>query len=252
MTTLFFVGHESIAQKTLVSSEGTLKDKFSKKLGSLMLSATALKFGRLKTNTTKMDTIRIFNSGNKPMSLSVAKVPDHLKVNLKSPVIEANAESWITVAFDASKKNDFGFVLDRFDLVTNDSAMAKKIISITATLEEAFPVMTADDSLQAPRARWNETTFDFGSIRQGDKIHHDFVIQNDGKKDLVIHKTKSACGCIKTSFSKMTIAAGESALVKVEYDSFGKEGKESRKLDVFLNDYIKPSVTIEMKGDVTK
>jgi len=240
------------AQNNIVSSEGTLKDKFSKKLGNLMFSVTTLKYGRMKNNSSKADTIRIFNSGSKPINLSVGKVPDHLKVNLKAPVIEPKMESWMTVSFDGVKKNDYGFVLDRFDIITNDSVLPRKNITVTATLEEAFNTMNGEDSLSAPRARWNETAFDFGSIRQGEKVNHDFVVHNDGKKDLLFHKAKTTCGCLKTTFSKMSVAGGDSCLVKVEFDSFGKEGKESRKLEVFLNDYQKPNVPIEIKGEVTR
>jgi len=239
-------------QKNLVSADGMLNDKFGKKLGNLLFSATALKFGRMKNNSIKTDTIRIFNSGSKAITLTLGKIPAHLVLSLKSPVIEPHAESWITCMFDAPKKNDYGFVLDRFELLTNDSLQAKKVLTVTATLEEAFSSMSGDDSIQSPRARWSETVFDFGSVRAGDKITHDFIVHNDGKKDLVIHKSKSSYGCLKTSFSKTTIAAGDSSVVKVEFDSFGKEGRESRKSDVYLNDFTRPDVTIEVKALVSK
>lgn len=252
ITMLVALCEDSFAQKTIISSEGTLHDKFSKKLGSLMFSASALKMGRIKNNVSKTDTIKFFNAGNKTLNLSLGKIPSHLSVKLKSPTIEANTESWIEVAYDAAKKNDYGFVLDRFELITNDSVQPKKVLTVTATLEEYFPVMTAEDSTLAPVAHWSETVFDYGKIKQGDKVTHEFVVHNNGKKDLIIHKSKTSCVCLKTTISKNTVAAGDSSMVKVEFDSFGKEGKDSRKLDVYLNDYQKSAVTIEMKGEVYK
>ena len=77
-------------------------------------------------------------------------------------------------------------------------------------------------------------------------------MHNDGKKDLLIHKAKTSCSCLKTNISKITVAAGDSSIVKVDFDSFGKEGKDSRKVDVYLNDYLNPDVSIEIKGEVFK
>jgi hypothetical protein len=110
----------------------------------------------------------------------------------------------------------------------------------------------AEDSSQAPKARWSEANYDYGQIKQGDKISHQFVVYNDGKKDLLIHKAKTSCSCLKTNISKNTVAAGDSSIVKVDFDSFGKEGKDSRKVNVYLNDYVRPDVTIEVKGEVSK
>ena len=73
-----------------------------------------------------------------------------------------------------------------------------------------------------------ETSFNFGKIIQGEKVSHFFKIYNAGKKTLLLHKIKTNNGCIKASFSKKEIAAGDSAIILSEYDSFGKLGKELR------------------------
>jgi hypothetical protein len=244
--------HLAMSQGTLVSAGGTLKDRFSKKAGNLMFSATTLKLGRIKNNSAKTDTIKVYNSGNSTITLSLEKVPAHMTVNLQSASLAPNSETLITVMFDAAKKNDYGFVLDRFDLATNDAEQPKKPLSVTATIEESFLLATADDSLQAPKARWSESNYDYGRVKQGDKISHEFVVRNDGKKDLLIHKAKTSCSCLKTNISKTTVAAGDSSIVKVDFDSFGKEGRDSRKVDVYLNDYLNPDVSIEIKGEVSK
>jgi len=247
---LLFVCKMATAQNGIVSSDGTLNDKFGKKAGSLRFSATTLKFGRIKNNATKTDTIRIFNSGSNAVNLSLGKIPSHLTCQLQSSSVASNEESWMTVSFDAAKKNDYGFVLDGIELITNDPDQQKKNISVTATIEEFFP--PAADSVSPTKARWAETTFDYGHLKQGDKLTHEFIVYNDGKKDLQIHKTKTNCGCLKAKVAKPTIAPGDSTVVKVDFDSFGKEGKDSRKVNVYLNDPAKPDVTIEMKGEISK
>jgi hypothetical protein len=246
------MNHIGVAQGTIVSADGTLKDKFSKKIGNLMFSSTTLKLGRVKNNATKTDTIRIYNAGIIALNLSLGKMPDHITASLKTSSLAPKAETFMTVAFNAGKKNDYGFILDRFELVTNDADVPKKPLALTATIEESFVVMSAEDSAQAPKARWSESGYDYGQIKQGDKASHQFVVYNDGKKDLLLHKAKTNCSCLKTTISKSIIASGDSSVVKVEFDSFGKDGKDLRKVDVYQNDYLKPNVTIEIKGEVMK
>ena len=45
---------------------------------------------------------------------------------------------------------------------------------------------------------------------------------------------------------------GETGIVHVEFDSFGKEGKDSRTINVFLNDPVMAEVKLEVSGVVMK
>jgi hypothetical protein len=240
------------AQKSIVSSDGTFHDRFSKKLGNLMFSSTTLKFGHLKNNVIKNDTIRIFNAGLRTLNLTLGKVPSHLQVRLHAASLEPKQETWMTIAFDASGKNDYGFVMDRFDLLTNDSLQPKKTISVTATLEEVFLLLTSEDSANAAKARFPETVFNYGKIKTGDKIIHQFAIYNDGKKELIIHKVKVNCTCLKSSVSKSVVAYGDSSMVRIEFDSSGKDGKDSRSAVVYMNDFMKPETVLEIKGEIMR
>ncbi|CAN5654091.1 hypothetical protein BH11BAC1_BH11BAC1_30330 [soil metagenome] len=150
------------------------------------------------------------------------------------------------------QKNDFGFVIDRFELNTNDTVQPKKLISVSANILEFFAPMTGDDSANIQKAKWIETTYDYGRIKQGSKITHNFSLTNSGKRDLYIRKTKSSCGCLKTSATSDTIAAGMTGYITIEFDSYNKEGKDSRKMNVFLNDPEKPEVVLELKGEIEK
>lgn len=112
--------------------------------------------------------------------------------------------------------------------------------------------MTADDSANMQKARWIETSYDYGRIKQGNKVTHNFSISNDGKRNLYIRKTKSSCGCLKTSATTDTIAPGATGYITIEFDSYNKEGKDSRKMNVFLNDPASPEIILEMKGEIEK
>ena len=248
---LFF--GNAYAQNSVVASPGTLQDKYAKRSGSLRFSTTTLNLGKLANNQIRKDTIRIFNIASRPVTISVSgKIPPHIQVSPGQNSIDPGTEGWIAISYDAGLKNDFGFVLDRIAFSTNDSIQAVKYINITATLFENFPVMTAEDSAMVQKARVPELTFNYGTISQGEKKFHEFVVYNDGKRDLTLHKAKSNCGCIQTTLSKNVIAAGDSAIVRVDFDSFGKEGKDSRKVNVYMNDPAMPEIKLEMVGEILK
>lgn len=243
---------QSFSQGVIVNSNPTMNDRFSKKTGSLRMSSTIVKTGRIKSNETRTDTMKIFNDGATNLSISQGKIPLHLRVSLGTQSLAPKAESWIAVTYDASQKNDYGFVLDRIELITNDSIQPKKSISVTANIEEYFPPMSSEDSAVIQKARWIEKSYDYGRIKQGTKITHNFAVVNDGKRDLYIRKTKSSCGCMKTSASTDTIAPGVTGYITIEFDSYNKEGKDSRKMNVYINDPAKPEVVLELKGEIEK
>jgi hypothetical protein len=247
-----FVAIKAFSQGVIVNSDPLMNDRFSKKLGNLWLSTSLLKIGKIKNNGSKTDTVRIYNGGMRNMSLAPGKIPVHMHVTFGSWDLAPKMESWIAVSYDAVKKNDYGFVLDRFEIITNDSVQPKKIISVSAYLQEYFGVMSAEDSLNIQKARWIETSYDYGKIRQGSKVTHNFAIVNDGKRDLYIRKLRSNCNCMKMSTSSDTIAPGATVSLLVEFDSANKEGKDSRKMNVFLNDPARPEVVLEMKGEIEK
>ncbi|MBE0711895.1 MAG: DUF1573 domain-containing protein, partial [Candidatus Aminicenantes bacterium] len=46
-----------------------------------------------------------------------------------------------------------------------------------------------------PRAVFKETAHNFGKVKQGDVLNHEFVFKNDGSTPLVIDRVETTCGC---------------------------------------------------------
>lgn len=241
------------AQQTLVQGEPTLEDRFPKRIGELRFSKTTAHLGTIFNNEIKVDTILLFNGGEQPLSIALGeKLPDYLKVELSPSKLEPGSQGIILLRYDANFRKEFGFHFERVILRTNDTEMAEKNINITLSIKEYFPPPDPTDTLISQKARTPESTYNFGRIQQGDKARHDFVIYNDGQRELKIHHAKNVCGCIKTSFSKNLIAPGDSSIATVEFDSFGKEGSNSNETLIFLNDPAQPEIRFTIMGDVWK
>lgn len=248
---VFILNTSTISAQRAITAP-TIKDKFEKKLGNLRMSNTIFKLGRIKNNEIKYDTILLLNESQVPMNISLPlKLPSYIKINIKGSPVPAGGEGYIALIYEASKKNDYGFVIDRIQLNSDDVEMPQKYITVTAVIDEFFPSQKLNDSMSA-KALIPERSFNFEKLKQGEKISHFFKIYNVGKQPLILHKIKTNNSCIKASFSKKEIAPGDSAIILSEYDSFGKLGKELRYFSLYLNDPRSPEVKFEIKGEVNK
>lgn len=230
------------------TTQPTLKDQYTKRIGNLRLSVSTLAFGKVNTNEFRQDTIRIMNAGKTVLNLAVQTKNVYSTIMLSSTKLEAEETGWIFITYDFSKRADYGFILDRILVNTNDIDQPQKNINVTATIHEYFSL---SDSL-LPKARIPETIYQYGSIHAGEKVNHDFLIYNDGTKPLIIRKVKSTCGCIKSMVTKSEIPIGESGIIHIEFDSFGKDGKDNRIINVYLNDPQMSEVKLEVSGTVLK
>lgn len=96
---------------------------------------------------------------------------------------------------------------------------------------------------------FEESEFDFGSVDQGEKVTHVYKFTNTGNEPLIISNAKGSCGCTVPSWPKEPIPVGGSGEIKVQFDSKGKKGKQSKRVTLTANtDPVQTFLTI--KGEV--
>lgn len=101
----------------------------------------------------------------------------------------------------------------------------------------------------APVISFAETTYDFGTIKQGDVVEHTFKFTNTGKSPLIIESATASCGCTVPESPKEPIAPGNSGEIKVQFNSTGKAGMQSPMVTVRANTV--PNITqVNLKGTV--
>ena len=96
---------------------------------------------------------------------------------------------------------------------------------------------------------FTETEFNFGKVKAGEKVQHEYSFKNTGKEPLVISNAKGSCGCTVPVWPKEPIAPGASAKIKVEFDSKGKSGPQTKQVTITANTDPVQSI-IYIKGDV--
>ena len=79
-----------------------------------------------------------------------------------------------------------------------------------------------------PKVELDKLTHDFGTINEGDVVETEFIVKNTGETDLVIMDAKGSCGCTVPQPPKEPIKPGDSAPIKVSFNSSGKPGQQSK------------------------
>jgi len=140
---------------------------------------------------------------------------------------------------------------------------ARESLATTASTTTAAATDAAAKATTEPAApvgpltslSFDEDTYDFGEVMEGEKVVHVYNFKNTGKEPLVISNAKGSCGCTVPEWPREPIPVGGSGSIRVQFDSKGK-GKvggatQSKRVTITAN--TDPQQTyLTIKGKVNK
>jgi len=151
-----------------------------------------------------------------------------------------------------------------------DKAAEKRIAELEARLSQlegnksaassaAATPTTVDPSVPAapetkpegplPAFKFERTEYDFGQIKEGEKVIYTYKFTNTGEAPLIVQGVQPSCGCTAPDWSKEPIPVGGTGFVKVEFDSNGKQGVQNKVVTVNANTWPK-SLILRFKAQV--
>jgi len=113
-------------------------------------------------------------------------------------------------------------------------------------------LICAAAALAAPELSVEKGSFNFGTISQGKKVQHNFVIRNSGDAPLQIKQLNAACGCTAAKPSSSLIPPGKSAEIQVTFDPTNFSGKVEKTVTMTTNAGKSPSYTFRMEADIVE
>jgi hypothetical protein len=228
----------------------TKQDLFPRTLGKLNLKSTHLTFSKVLNSQVKTEIVNIINLQQEPITLTFKNVPDHLTIKAVPETLKPEEEGVIEVTYTAEKKNDWGFLIDKVNLVINGEAVSSGRFTVSATVVEDFSKLSEVQLANAPVASFDNKAFNFGTLKEGEKANHTYKLTNNGKSDLVIRKIKSSCGCTVVKPQSKVIKPGETTELGVTFNSRGKKGKPRKHVTVITNDPKNSSIRLTISGEV--
>ena len=73
-------------------------------------------------------------------------------------------------------------------------------------------------------AQWAPDTLFFGEINEGIILLDSFKVTNTGEHPYIIRSVKASCDCTVLRYPKEPLAPGQTATIRIEFDSAGKAG----------------------------
>ena len=124
---------------------------------------------------------------------------------------------------------------------------------MVAAFSQQLASVSKPTSNLAPEAaafNWTSTTFDFGKIKAGVPVSHEFTFTNSGNAALIIASVQASCGCTVTEYTKDPINPGGKGKVKATYNA-AKAGQFSKTVTVNANteDAV---IQLTIKGEVVE
>ena len=116
-----------------------------------------------------------------------------------------------------------------------DSTATQPAAATTEAATKTEAGTTTANAANAPLMKFEKESHDFGKIKQGDKVSYDFKFTNNGKSPLIITDAVASCGCTTPEWPKTPVKPGESALIKVVFNSAGKMGLQDKQITITAN-----------------
>ena len=134
--------------------------------------------------------------------------------------------------------------LSVFLLMFGFFAVAQSTVAPSTTSEPAAT------PAEGPQMNFEEETIDYGTIEQGSDPYRFFKFTNSGNEALVIKHAKGSCGCTVPTYPKEPILPGDSAEIKVRYDT-NRVGPFTKRVTLTTN-VGEENIVLTIKGKVEK
>jgi hypothetical protein len=134
--------------------------------------------------------------------------------------------------------------------------MKRKLLAFGAVIMMAFSVNSQEiittglDAKQSlAEINFDKDVHDYGTIKQGANGVYEFKFKNSGKEPLIISMARGSCGCTVPEWPKEPIKPGETASIKVSYDT-KRVGPINKTVTITSNAKNEPTKVLTIKGNV--
>ena len=105
------------------------------------------------------------------------------------------------------------------------------------------------DTNELARITYAEPEFDFGEVKEGAVVEHQFKFTNTGKVPLTILNARSSCGCTIPEWPHDPVPPGGTGVITAKFNTEGKIREQKKTVYITANTY--PNETkVLLKGMV--
>ena len=229
--------------------ERTVEEKFPFTFSVLRSQKTHVSFFNITNTEQRTSSLMVVNTTSKPIRVTFPDLPSHIKA--PNVTIAAGEEDQLIFTYDATLKNDWGYVSEDIYCWV-DGAKSSRAIKISATITEDFGKLSPKDYAIAPKINMSSRKVDFGTVKSGAIVEKSFTIKNTGKSTLTVHSVKSTSSTVSCKIDKKELSIGESTKVTIVLSTKNTLGRQYKVINVISNDPSAPNLTFSLSGSIER
>jgi len=95
-------------------------------------------------------------------------------------------------------------------------------------------------------------SWDFGRVKEGSVLKHDFSFKNSSEETLKILDINTSCGCTVSSVNKKVLLPGEETVIEVKFKTAGYLGATQQFVYVNTDSLDNPVLRFIIRAEVSK
>ena len=170
-----------------VDETKTLEESYPETAGPVALKSFEFNCGTLEQGKTKTDAALIANLSEKPLEVTFQDVSENLEISVTPNPIPARSTAEISFTVSADRElwgNNKYYATP----VSNGKVYGERQLCVKAFTRENFEKLSGSERSNGPRPKFDESTFQAGMVKQGEKVHAQFTFLNEGQKPFGVYK----------------------------------------------------------------
>lgn len=216
------------------------------KVGSLGMKTRSLNAGTVRQGLSTSETATVANLSKKPLKVDFADVSENLSVSVAPNPIPAGSTATLTCTVKAAP-NLYGRHFYEATPVL-DGKKASAPITVTAWTQENFALWSEQQRKEAALPYFDQSTFNFGSVKAGTSVDVVFPCSNRGKSTFHIYQADTEDSALKL-VEMNDIAAGKKGSVRFLLDTSKlQKGETVIMISLTGNSPLRPLVNLFVAG----
>lgn len=139
----------------------------------------------------------------------------------------------VGICLFAACQNDAGSATEK----SVEEIQSESKITNSSIVRNPVSANEPEDTVNVAKMVFEEESFDFGEVNEGDVVEHVYKFTNTGKVPLIINNARSTCGCTVPEWPKEPIAPGEGGEIAVRFNTKNKKNKQQKPVTITANTY---------------
>ena len=228
-------------------NERSMKEMFPTAIGPLGVKNNVIRGGQIAQGKSKGGNFRIANISSKSVEVKFTQVSPGLEISIEPKVIPGNGIADISYTINTAAVEKWGNTTYSAYLVCN-GAKASTPISIECMILDNFSNLTKEEKNRAPMVLAENSSFNFGTVKRGEKVKATFNLRNTGHSFLKYHKIEAKPEIQITS--RAGLNPGEKTTLEAVLDTKNCSGEVIYTLTLVTNSPNRPLVNLFITGTV--